>query len=106
MSSPSKPKRYTPGVSGHLSAEDVLPEDVLRSVQEHFKGGRLYIPAPLDTLERDADICEEWEARRDAGEQALVLDREIGAKHELSTRRIQQITTHARLRGRNKKKNK
>ena len=106
MSDPNKPQRDRKGISHHLSAEDILPADVLRSVQDHFRGGRLYIPSPVSTLERDANICDDWETRREAGEYATHLDRLIGAEYGLSVRRIQQITTAARLRGRNKRKGK
>lgn len=94
------------GISYHLNAEDVLPDGVLRSVQEHFSGGRIYIPSPVSRLERDANICDDWETRREAGEYATHLDRLIGEEYGLSVRRIQQITTAARLRGRNKRKGK
>ena len=106
MSDPNKPQRDRKGISHHLSAEDILPADVLRSVQDHFRGGRLYIPSPVSTLERDAEICEDWGARRVAGEYATYIDKDMAEHYGLSVRRIQQITTVARLRGKNKRKGK
>ena len=48
---PRKPQRgkSAPGVGGHVNAEDVLPDDLLRSVQVYFRGGRIYVPPPDGT---------------------------------------------------------
>ena len=106
MSEPDDSRAAKRGIGHHLNAEDVLPDEVLRSVQEHFSGGRIYIPSPHCTLERDASICDDWLALRIKGEGALLADRQLADEYGLSARRIQQITTAARLRGKNRREGK
>lgn len=105
---PRKPERgkQAPGVAKHVSAEDVLPEDLLRSVQVYFRGGRLYIPSPSWNLARDEAICESYQRGREAGQPAGRLSDELAKQFGLSTRRIQQITSDAGLRESERSKRK
>lgn len=105
---PRKPKRgyQAPGVGQHVNAEDILPEDLLRSVQVYFRGGRLYVPSPGWNLARDDAICQAWKEMREEGKPAKWIDGELGSKFGLSSRRIQQITSEGGLRQSPKSKRK
>ena len=91
---PRKPKRHTraPSPSRHVNAEDVLPDDLLRNVQVHFRGGRLYVPSPGWNLSRDDMICRMFEERTDKGGRPGITDAGLAEEFGLSVRRIQQIT--------------
>jgi hypothetical protein len=105
---PRKPEegRQIPGVTNHVSAEDVLPEDLLRSVQVYFRGGRLYVPSPSWNLARDEAICESYRKGKEAGEPAGRLSDELAKQFGISPRRIQQITSDAGLRESERSKRK
>ena len=87
---PRKPKRHTraPSPSRHVNAEDVLPDDLLRNVQVHFRGGRLF------------------EERTDKGGRPGITDAGLAEEFGLSVRRIQQITSEAGIRGGKKSQRK
>ena len=88
----------------HTNAEDVLPDDLLKSVQVYFRGGRLYIPSPGWNLARDDAICTMWKERRDTGMLAKDVDSEVAEKFGIGTRRVQQITSEGGLRSSAKSK--
>lgn len=105
---PRKPKRHTraPSPSRHVNAEDVLPDDLLRNVQVHFRGGRLYVPSPGWNLSRDDMICRMFEERTDKGGRPGITDAGLAEEFGLSVRRIQQITSEAGIRGGKKSQRK
>ena len=105
---PRKPERgkSAPGVGGHVNAEDVLPDDLLRSVQVYFRGGRIYVPSPGWNLSRDDAICRTYEERAGKGDRPGVIDASLAKEFGLSVRRIQQITSEGGLRGSKKSKRK
>ena len=103
---PRKPQRrkMADGVGNHVNAEDVLPEDLLRSVQVYFRVGRLYVPSAGWNLARDDAICQLWKERKDEGLPAKDVDLELAEKFGVGTRRIQQITSDGGLRSSAKSK--
>ena len=105
---PRKPERKSkaPSTSKHVNAEDVLPDDLLRSVQVHFRGGRLYVPSPGWNLSRDDMICRLFEERTGEGSRPGVTDARLAEEFGLSVRRIQQITSEGGLRSSKKSKRK
>ena len=105
-SKPRKPQRekQAQGVGNHVNAEDILPEDLLRSVQVYFRGGRLYVPSPGWNLARDDAICQLWKERKGEGLLAKDVDLELAEKFGVSTRRIMQITSDGGLRSSAKSK--
>ena len=97
--------RRTPSENSyHINAEDVLPDDLLKSVQVYFRGGRLYIPSTGWSLARDDAICTMWKERRDTGMLAKDVDLEVAEKFGIGTRRVQQITSEGGLRSSAKSK--
>ena len=95
-----------PGVGKHVNAEDVLPDDLLRSVQVYFRGGHIYVPSPGWNLSRDNAICQTYEERRKEGDRPGVIDTRLAEEFGLSKRRIQQITSEKGLRSSGKSKRK
>lgn len=101
---PQGAKRIPGGNSKYVNAEDVLPADLLKSVQVYFRGGRLYVPSPGWNLSRDDAICTMWKERRDNVALAKDADLEVAEKFGISTRRVQQITSEGGLRSSAKSK--
>jgi uncharacterized protein YodC (DUF2158 family) len=82
------------------------PNDLLRSVQVYFRGGRIYVPSPGWNLSRDDAICRSYEERLGNGERPGVIDASLAKEFGLSVRRIQQITSEGGLRSSKKSKRK
>lgn len=78
-------KRWT-----HTNAQDVLPEELLAAVQEHYRGGYLYIPPPATSYfaERRKLVL----ALHVQGVKAA----EIAAMACVSPRRVRQILAQAK----------